>query len=534
MGTYRMILIPVATTLGGLISGLLVYVFAPEAEGHGTDAAIESFHFRKGVIRRRIPVIKLLASAVTIGSGGSAGREGPVAQIAAGFGSFVADVFKMTDRDRRIAVAAGIGAGIGSIFMAPFGGALLSTEVLYRRDFEVEALVPSIIASVTGYAVFGYFFNYQPLFSIPLGSVGFSQPISLMLYCLVGIVTGLIGILYVVSFYGIRSQFVKLKRMPNYLKPAIAGLFVGIIGIVFPQVLGLGYGWLQLIFYHNYSQFNELALMPIWILLALIFLKILATSLSIGSGGSGGVFAPGIVIGGFTGAVIWELLHPLFPALSLTDVVIVSMIAFFGGISKAPISVIIMGTEMTQGYALFLPLMLATVISYFVSGTRYSIYNMQVLDRSMSPAHAEEFEKPLMDFIPVKEAMNAKVSEIDAGAGISDSIKLMERLRTNVGLVMSVNEIINYVTLDELRKHRGDDESFRVRELPRKSMGNITSNKTAHDAFNMLTSEKVETLIVRDAGKQVNNVLGVIGLTEIAKAYNEKIREIQRPPSDIL
>ncbi|EQD45714.1 Chloride channel, voltage gated, partial [mine drainage metagenome] len=144
---FQRLLIPISTVLGGLLSGFIVYRFAPEAEGHGTDAAIDAFHNKGGRIRRRIPVVKTVASAITIGSGGSAGREGPTAQIAAGFGSFVADAFGMDDHDRRIAMAAGIGAGIGSIFLAPLGGAILSTEILYRKDFEVEALIPSIIAS---------------------------------------------------------------------------------------------------------------------------------------------------------------------------------------------------------------------------------------------------------------------------------------------------------------------------------------------------------------------------------------------------
>nr|MDA8144181.1 chloride channel protein [Thermoplasmatales archaeon] len=391
-GNVKWIMIPVSTVIGGLISGFIVYRFAPEAEGHGTDAAISAFHYNNGKIRRRIPVVKLIASAVTIGSGGSAGREGPTAQIAAGFGSFVADVFKMSDHDRRIAMAAGIGAGIGSIFMAPLGGALLSTEILYRQDFEVEALIPSIIASVTGYAIFGYAFSYQPLFTIPPSTfLGFSHPQALLIYLVVGIVAGFGGILYVKTFYGIQSLFMKLGFIPKYFRPALGGLLVGIIAIKFPQVLGLGYGWIQLIF------FNNLALLPLWILIALFFLKIIATSLTIGSGGSGGVFAPGIVTGAFMCAAIGIVIHPFFPYVNIAELTIVTMIAFFGGISKAPISVLIMGTEMTGGFGLFLPLMLASTVSYFVSGTKYSIYKAQVKNREASPAHRLEYEKPVMD-----------------------------------------------------------------------------------------------------------------------------------------
>ncbi len=524
MGHYRYWLIPVSTTLGGLVSGILVYKLAPEAMGGGTDAAIEAFHVRGGVIRKRVPAVKLAASAVTIGSGGSAGREGPVAQIAAGFGSFMSDIFRLNERDRRIAVAAGIGAGIGSIFMAPFGGALLSTEILYRRDFETDALIPSIIASVTGYAIFGYFFNYAPLFTLPAATpLAFYHPQSLALYALTGLVAGLTGILYVKSFYGIKSQFSRMKGIPNYLKPAIGGLLVGLIAMSFPEVLGLGYGWVQLIL------INNLMLLPLWILIALLFLKILATSFTVGSGGSGGVFAPGIVVGTVVGAVTAVVFHDylstLFPYLSVTEIAIVGMIAFFGGISKAPISIIIMGTEMTGGYALFLPLMVATTISYFVSGTKYSIYSMQVLDRAHSPAHAAEFEKPIMDHISAREAMNPAITSIDGGMKLGDAYKLMLDAKSAGIVVTEAGTPAGYMAFAELAGADRQADST-LRERVKVKVEPILPEKTAHQAFNILTSRKIELLAVYDAKRK--EAIGVIGLSEIAKAYNEKIKEIQR------
>ena len=239
--TYGRLLIPVATVLGGLFAGFIVYRFAPEAEGHGTDAAIEAFHNNNGKIRRRVPIVKTVASAITIGSGGSAGREGPTAQIAAGFGSFIADVFGMDDHDRRIAMAAGIGAGIGSIFLAPLGGAILSTEILYRKDFEVEALIPAIIASFVGYLIFGFTFAYRGLFIIPASTVtGFHDPESLLLYLILGVVAGLVGRFYVVFFYGMQKLFTKMKKVSRYLKPAIGGAVVGVIAIFLPEVPGSG------------------------------------------------------------------------------------------------------------------------------------------------------------------------------------------------------------------------------------------------------------------------------------------------------
>lgn len=523
--TYGMYLIPISTTIGGLVSGLLVYGFAPEAEGHGTDAAIEAFHYRKGKVRRRVPPIKLAASAVTIGSGGSAGREGPIAQVASGFGSMMADLFGMDDKDRRTAMAAGIGAGIGSIFMAPLGGALLSTEVLYRRDFEVEALIPSIIASVTGYSIFGYFFSYRPLFTLSNVAVGFTHPESLILYTLLGALAGLLGILYVITFYGVKKRFSNLRRIPKFVRPAIGGLLVGVIGIEFPQVLGLGYGWVQLLLSGKTQYFTThfleiVTLSPILALIVLVLLKIICTSLSISSGGSGGVYAPGIVIGSFLGAVLFLLLHPFFPYLSIADVVIVSMIAFMGGVSKAPISIMIMGTEMTGGYALFLPLMLATVISYFISGTKYSIYSAQVLDRAHSPAHEAEYEKPLLDYIPVREAMQTGVLSLSGDTAVSVARKLIEQTGFK-GVVVTANmNVEGYVPKESIAAAPPERE---LEDICMK-VPSIAPDKTLHAALNLMTENRTDMIVVAGNG----SVEGVVTLQDIAKAYNRKIEETRQ------
>src|SRR3954452_7782936 len=203
-------LIPVVTTLGALFGNLIVFKFAPEAEGHGTDAAIESFHFKGGQVRPRIPPIKLIASAITIGSGGSGGREGPAAQISAGFGSLLATWMHLETRDRRIAVATGMGAGIGAIFRAPLGGAVMAAEILYIHDLEVEALIPGLIASIVGYSIFGAIEGWQPIFGAQ-PDLAFEHPFSLMYYAALGVLCGLCGLLYAKSFYGTERLFERLR-----------------------------------------------------------------------------------------------------------------------------------------------------------------------------------------------------------------------------------------------------------------------------------------------------------------------------------
>jgi H+/Cl- antiporter ClcA len=235
--------VPLVTTVGGLLAGIVVHRFAPEAEGHGTDAAILAVHHDPRGVRGRVAAVKIVASAITIGSGGSAGREGPTAQISSGFASSLARALDLTPADARIAVTVGIGAGIGAIFRAPLGGAVLGAEILYRDDIEAEALFPSFIASITGFAVFGAVEGFTPIFGY-LEPGHFTNPLQLLFYAAIGVVAGAVGVIYARSFYGVEA-FAKRLAMPAWAKPALAGALVGLIGLAVPGALGTGYGWLQ-------------------------------------------------------------------------------------------------------------------------------------------------------------------------------------------------------------------------------------------------------------------------------------------------
>ena len=378
-------LIIVSTVLGGILSGILVFKFAPEAEGHGTDAIIDAFHYKEGRVRPRVPFIKLIASAITIGSGGSAGKEGPVAQIGGGVGSLLAEKLKLSTKDKRIALAIGMGSGIGAIFKAPFGGAIFASEVLYLMDFEPEVLPPAFVASLVGYLIVGTFTGWKPIFWSP-SLVGEEQtlndPFTLLMFTLLGILNGIIGVIYIKTFYGVRKLFNKIQGIPNEVKPAIGALVTGVIGMFFPQVLESSYGWLQMAINGDFTH------LPLTVLLVLPFLKILATSFSIGSGGSGGVFAPSLVIGGSIGALIWhiaKIVEPQYP-IPVAAYVIIGMMSFFGGVGKVPIATILMVAEMTGEYELFAPALISTALSYILTG-KNSIYISQLYSRLESPAH---------------------------------------------------------------------------------------------------------------------------------------------------
>lgn len=378
-------LIPVATALGGLVSGFLVYTFAPEAEGHGTDAAVEAYHYKGGHIRPVVPLVKAIASAVTIGSGGAAGREGPTAQISVGVSSILGNFLGLPDEERRLLVLAGMAAGLAAIFRSPLGMAIFAVEILYAgMAFESEALIYTAVASVVAYAVNGLFVGWSPIFLFPQ-TLHFTHPGELVGYMILGVVAGLIGAIEPPVFYGVRDLFKRL-RIPDHVKPAIGGLLMGLLALVVPQTLSTGYGWVQKAMTGDYIG---------WSLILLALAKIVAMSLTISSGGSGGVFGPNVYIGGMVGAWVAFAMDQLMPGVALNPsaFAVVGMAAVFAGTARVPIATLVMVAEMTGGYGLIVPSMLATTIAFVVQRTvgsrfHYSrLYESQVELRKDSPTH---------------------------------------------------------------------------------------------------------------------------------------------------
>lgn len=510
-------LIPVVTTLGGLLTGLIVFTLAPEAEGHGTDAAIDAFHEKGGRIRARIPAVKLVASAITIGSGGSAGREGPTAQISAGFGSWLGDLLHLDDHDRRIAVAAGIGSGIGAIFKAPFGGALLSAEILYKRDFEADALFPSFIASVVGFAIYGAWAGWTPVFGSG-GHYQFTHVSSLVGYLILGVCAGLVGLLYPKTLYGVRDLFHRI-HLPNHLKPAIGGLLVGIIGLFLPQALGMGYGYVQ------FSINSDFVHIAGWLMAVLVFVKILTTGLTIGSGGSGGVFGPGMVIGGFLGGALWAGLHALAPGLvagtNAGAFAVVGMGAFFGGVAKAPLAVILMVAEMTGEYALIAPAMLATMIAYLITG-EVSIYESQVPTRLDSPAHKNDYALPLLQTLTVRDAMISGLTGALATATPETSVAELSRLFrerrvASLPIIDPEGCLVGMVTPTDLARIAPETvEVSRARQVMSRAVVRAFPDESLYQAWLRMSRRGLRQLAVVDR-VEPTRLLGMVTADTIAQ-----------------
>ncbi len=510
--SYWFLVIP---ALGGLASGILVYTLAPEAEGHGTDAMIEAFHQKGGQIRKRVPIVKIIASALTIGSGGSAGKEGPIAQIGSGFGAFLSSTLKLKPRDQRILVLAGAAGGIGAIFQAPLGAALFAPEVLYREEeFEYEGILPCIISSIVAHSLYSEVFGRRALF-YP-GKVEFSLTSELVPYALFGVLCALVGFLYVRVFYGLRDKFFLPLRINRMLKPAVGGLMLGVISFLSPAILDGGYGWIQMAMEGKILWY---------VMLLLVFLKILATSCTISSGGSGGVFGPSVFIGAMLGGAFGFLGHKLAPGWVIhpNSFMLVGMGGFFAGVAKVPIASIIMACEMSSSYTLLVPLMLVSSISYLLL-RKVSLYEKQLTSRLASPAHVTEFSRGLLERIYVHEATKMReVCRIPEEMPFGEMVKIMVNSREIYFPVVDRNgKMSGILSINDIREFMFEDSINHLivaRDVATPNVARVLWNDTLQQALDKMAVLNVDELpVVREEAR--DEIVTMITKRDIINYYH--------------
>ena len=513
---WTFLLVP---TIGGLISGVIIYTFAPEAEGHGTDSVIETIHKKNARFKLNIPFIKTIASAITIGTGGSGGREGPIAQIGASISAIIARYLKLSDYEIRIAACCGMGAGIGAIFKSPLAGAIFGVEVLYRSsDMEYEALVPGIISAIIAYSVFCIFYGFSPMFITE--PVKFNRPIELIPYTILGLICSIFGIFYVKSFYGVRDLFRKIN-IPNHFKPAIGGFITGILAYLIPQVISTDYGRIQNMFFEpNYT---------IWFLFLLIVFKVLATSFSIGTGGSGGVFGPAIFIGAAVGTFSGELFKVLFPHIvtNPTSYIIVGMAGFFAGIAHTPISTLIIVSELTGNYNLLVPTMWVCAIT-FVLCRNYTIYEMQVFSRFDSPVHRKEYLMSILEEIKVEDIMVKNPETIPENMVFKDILEYIPKTKYTIFPVINnkgeLEGIISFHNIRDIVFEEGLENLVVAKDLVDEKTERIYPDNNLAEAIEKFGMSETEMLPVVDK-ENPKKLLGIITRKDIMKAYDEHVKQ---------
>jgi CIC family chloride channel protein len=402
VGGYNIgyILLP---AIGALIVGPIVFKVAPETKGHGVPEVIEAVALNNGVIRTRVAAVKIIVSSLTIGSGGSVGREGPIAQIGSSFGSALAQWFHLDESYQKLLVVCGLSSGISGTFMAPLGGALFGIEVIYGGIAPYD-VIPVFLASVVGFFVTGEVFGLSPAFAMP--TYRYTNLLELAYFVPIGLLFGLMSIVWTRGLY-IFEDFFDDLGIPEWVKPSIGGLLTGILGMFFVSygIFGTGYEGLEMAIAGN---------LPFKMLIILGIVKLVATSLTVGSGSSGGVFAPSLYIGGMLGGALGLLIVGLpFAASEPFVYSLIGMAALFTGAARAPLTCIVMLPEMSGNYYLFPPLMLACASSYFISMLlmRDSIYTIKLkrrgvnVDKPISPlhlVHVSDVMTPLSDVVSVK------------------------------------------------------------------------------------------------------------------------------------
>jgi CIC family chloride channel protein len=535
---WLLLLVP---ALGGLISGVLVFTIAPEAEGHGTDAVIAAYHRGGGYIRPRVPLVKIVASAITIGTGGSGGREGPIAQIGAGFGSFLAGVLRLDAADRRVLLASGMGAGIAAIFRAPLAGALFAAEVLYwSPEFEPEVILPAGLASVVSYCTFGAVFGWKPLFAVPM--LEFHEPRQLLPYLLLAVFVVVMAMLYTRTFYAVTHAFHRL-RMPNHVKPAIGAFLAGAVGLALYFALGkqasvlavisFGYGALQ----DGMDPHTKTTAM---VFLAIALGKIVTTSLTIGSGGSGGVFGPSMVIGGCAGGFLCIALRSILPGWTpdLASCVIVGMAGFFAAAAKTPFSTIVIVSEMTGGYDLLLPSLWVCVLAFMLSD-RQSIYSSQVESRALSPAHRGTFVRRVLAGITLRKILERAPSPLPLH--IDDSLdEIAKRSRESnddasvLPVVDAENRLLGVVSLRDVQRDSSSAaprRSHAIADWVRRDVVPLTVEQSLDDAMESFADlEDLSALpVVDDLARR--KLRGIARRADVYRMYLELVHGRSAAPT---
>ncbi|MFQ5606355.1 MAG: chloride channel protein [Candidatus Zixiibacteriota bacterium] len=502
--------------IGGLLVAPLVIRFAREAKGHGVPEVMNAVARHRGVIRPRVAVVKTLASAICIGSGGSAGREGPIVQIGSAIGSTIGQWTKMSSDRIKILVGCGAAAGISAVFNAPIAGVLFSLEVILG-DFAIKTFSPVLISSVVASALSRYMLGDHPAFDVPAYSLvsGWEIPI----YAIMGIALGVVAVVYTRTLNWSEDLWDRLDMSP-YLKPALGGLFLGLIGLFYPQVFADGYGTIQSALQGNL----------VWTLLvALVVLKIIATSLTLGSGSSGGIFAPSLFIGAVAGGAFGFLVNALFPGVTASPgaYALVGMACLVGGATHAPMTAILIIFEMTSDYTIILPLMISVVFATLVAQRieKLSIYTIKLAKRGIHLRAGKDID--ILRSLTVTDAMDEHVAPVPASATIPRIMRhISDSGEAYFMVVDSAGRLTGVLTYGDLHRAMTAEAAYDLiiaQDIATPPL-TVTPDDSLEVAQKRMGAQGLSLLPVVDPHDE-GKILGVIRQESLLQRYNRKLIE---------
>ena len=523
-GNAYVIIVP---AVGGLLVGLLVYFLAREAKGHGVPEVMEAVAIHGGRIRPRVAVIKSLASSICIGSGGSVGREGPIVQIGSALGSTIGQALHLSNDRVRNLVACGAAGGIAATFNAPIAGVIFALEIIlgdFKLHYFISVVISSVTASVVGRVVFGDI----PAFPLPT-EYGIISLWEFGFYILLGVLAALIGVIFVRSLYWTEDLFEKWTSVPEWIQPAVGGALLGGLALAYPLFTPTTWVGTPHIFNVGYEVIgkalsNQLLL---GVVLSLLILKVVATSLTLGSGGSGGVFAPTLFMGAMLGTAVELVIKILFPSIVAPPgaYALVGMAAVFAASAHAPITAIIILFELTGDYLIILPLMLTVVIATLLAQKMLageSIYTLKLSRRGVRLKSGRDID--VMEGVTVDEVMTRNVDTISTDTKLSEFSEILSKTRHH-GMPVLDNQgkfwgIVTVTDLDRAIEQNlptttpiteiGTDKSTTMVAYPDESMG---------EALSRMGIRGVGRLPVVSREDNVH-LIGLIRRADIIRAYN--------------
>lgn len=516
-GGARLLLL-VVPALGGLGAGLLCARLAPEAMGPGIGAVVDAYLRRRGEMRRRVPLVKALASVITLGSGGSAGVEGPVGQICAGIGGWVGRLFGLSPDERRLLLMAGCAAGIGAVFQAPMAAAIFCAEVLYRQmDIEHEVLVPAIIASTVAHGAFGVIRGWSPLVALP--SVDFAHGLQLVAYLVLALVVA-VGATGFMALYKAVRRRMRTTTLPLWSRPAMGGLLVGLVGVAVPAALGSGY------------RIVDLAVagqVGVGLLLVLAVAKSVTTALTAGSGGSGGLFAPSLVIGGALGGVVGTLAADLAPGLEITPAafVVVGMAGFFSAVANAPLSTVIMVSELVGSYRLIVPALWVCTLAWLLTRGE-SLFSEQVDSRLDAPFRLGDMMGAVLHRLRVRDAEPTPAAEVVTVPADMPLRSLVDRFAHSGQAVFPIvdgsGRLGGVVDGRQLRRTLGEsgvDTVLIAQDFQSPALV-VHPEDTLYVAIGRMTGSGFDDLVVVDRADP-HRLVGLLSRRQVINAYHRRM-----------
>ena len=509
---YMRIAIP---AIGGLVVGPIVYFLAREAKGHGVPEVMYAVALKQGIIRKRIVFIKAFVSAVCIGTGGSVGREGPIVQIGSAVGSTLGQLFNVSANRIRTMVGCGAAAGIAATFNAPIAGSIFALEIILG-EFEITSFSPIIISAVSATAISRHYLGDVPAFILP--EYVLHSPLEFPLYAILGFVCALVAVGFTLFLYRTEDAWDAFK-FPEYLKAVIGGLIMGTMGLVFPQVLGVGYGAIDLALMVKLSW---------WFMGLLVLFKILATSITIGSGGSGGIFAPSLFLGAMAGGAFGTIAHYFFPAVAASAgaYAVVGMGAVVAATTHGPLQAILIIFEMTGDYKIILPLMITCIISCIVARKLCgeSIYTFKLIRRGINIRGGKEVN--ILSSIPVKNVMYHTVEMIPETFLLKDLAQKLPQSRSNNFVVVDEKEKITGVLTfldyyDNLFNGQLDNQTM-VKDIMTKDVVTVSIEDNLSTAMEKISAGDYSILPVVSAADPLK-MAGILTRRDILEAYDQAV-----------